>query len=84
MCMSCGCGSPSDNHGDERNITQEDLDRAAQAASISREQAAENIMSCCQPQRADQGEQQQTTPGEDEFAQAVEDGGRVGQRPRAD
>ncbi len=59
MCMSCGCGAPNDDHGDERNITQDDLDRAAAAANISREQAAENIMGCCQPQRADDAGQQQ-------------------------
>lgn len=59
MCMSCGCGAPNDNHGNERNITQDDLDRAAEAANISREQAAENIMSCCQSQRADDAGQQQ-------------------------
>lgn len=47
MCMSCGCGMPNDNHGDARNITQDDLGRAAQAANISREQAAQNIMDCC-------------------------------------
>lgn len=47
MCMSCGCGSPNDNHGDKRNITQDDLDRAAQAASISRDEAAQNVMDCC-------------------------------------
>lgn len=47
MCMSCGCGSPNDNHGDDRHITQADLDRAAQAANVSREQAAQNIMDCC-------------------------------------
>lgn len=47
MCMSCGCGMPNDNHEDARNITQDDLDRAAQAANISREQAAQNIMDCC-------------------------------------
>ena len=61
MCMSCGCGAPNDDHGDERNITQDDLDRAAQAADVSRERAAENIMSCCQPQGADNAGQQEKT-----------------------
>lgn len=61
MCMSCGCGVPNDNHGDERNITQDDLDRAAQAANVSREQAADNIMSCCQPQSTEDARQQQNT-----------------------
>ena len=59
MCMSCGCMQPNDHHGDERNITQDQLDRAAQAASISREQAAQNIMDCCQ-QPSGGGEQGQS------------------------
>lgn len=61
MCMSCGCGSPSDNHGDERNITRDDLDRAAQAANISREQAAQNVMDCCQQTDTSQEGQEQAS-----------------------
>lgn len=59
MCMSCGCGSPNDNHGDERNITQDDLDRAAQAANVSRDQAAQNVMDCCQQVSATESGQEQ-------------------------
>jgi hypothetical protein len=44
MCMSCGCGQPNNDHGDSRNITQNDLNNAAQAAGISPNQAAQNIM----------------------------------------
>ena len=40
MCVSCGYGKPNDDHGDERNITQRDLDRAAEAARISNDQTA--------------------------------------------
>jgi hypothetical protein len=47
MCMNCGCGKPNDDHGDELNITQRDLDRAAEAARISTDEAAQNIMDCC-------------------------------------
>ena len=43
MCMSCGCGSPNDDHGDSRNITLNDLDQAAQAAGSSVGQVAQNI-----------------------------------------
>ena len=43
MCVSCGCGQPNNNHGDSRNITQSDLNNAAQAAGISTQQAAQNI-----------------------------------------
>ncbi len=48
MCMSCGCMEPNNDHGDARNLTQQDLDRAAEAAGVDRQQAAENIMVCCQ------------------------------------
>lgn len=47
MCMSCGCNEPNDDHGDDRNITREDLERAATAADTTPEQAADNIRSCC-------------------------------------
>ncbi len=61
MCMSCGCGAPNDDHGDRRNITQDDLDRAAEAANISRDQAAQNIMSCCGQMGAAPSGQEQTS-----------------------
>ena len=48
MCMSCGCGSPNDTKGDSRNITQDDLNNAAQAANITPEQAAQNIADASQ------------------------------------
>ena len=47
MCMSCGCGETTDDHGNQDNITEQDLERAAAAAGVSKEQAAENIRSCC-------------------------------------
>lgn len=43
MCMSCGCGAPNEDHGNPDNITLEDLKRAARAANIQPEQAADNI-----------------------------------------
>lgn len=48
MCVSCGCGKANDNHGDSRNITQSDIVNAAQAAGITPEQAAQNLMDSCQ------------------------------------
>ena len=48
MCMSCGCGNPNDSKGDNRNITQDDLNNAAQAANITPEQAVQNIMDTSQ------------------------------------
>jgi hypothetical protein len=43
MCMSCGCGKPNEGHGDEANITFDQLERAANAAGIDPETAADNI-----------------------------------------
>lgn len=43
MCLSCGCGQPNERHGNDANITAEDLQEAAQAAGVEMEQAADNI-----------------------------------------
>ena len=48
MCMSCGCGTPNDAHGDKRNITVDDMNNAAQAAGITPQQAAQNIADASQ------------------------------------
>jgi hypothetical protein len=47
MCMSCGCGETQKDHGNSDNITEQDLEKAAQAAGVSKQEAAENIRSCC-------------------------------------
>lgn len=33
MCVSCGCSTPSENHGDPRNITVQQIEDAASAAT---------------------------------------------------
>jgi hypothetical protein len=43
MCVTCGCGELHNNHGDPRHLTIEVLERAAEAAGISLQQAAENL-----------------------------------------
>ncbi len=43
MCLSCGCGEANERHGNPDNITLDDLRRAAQAAQVEPEKAAENI-----------------------------------------
>ncbi len=48
MCLSCGCGEPDDNHGDNRHITLEELQAAAEAAEISVNEAANNIVASLQ------------------------------------
>ncbi len=66
MCMNCGCGATNDTHGDERNISQDNLDWAAEAAGIRRVQDIENTLSCPEPQDAADVRQQQ--PSEQECA----------------
>lgn len=44
MCLSCGCGKPNEDYGDSRNITLEDLDKAAQVDNLTREQTVQNIV----------------------------------------
>jgi hypothetical protein len=44
MCLSCGCGEPDADHGDARHITMAKLKEAAEAAEISTEEAAQNIV----------------------------------------
>lgn len=41
--MSCGCGEPNEAHGDDDNITLERMERAASAAGIDVETAADHI-----------------------------------------
>jgi hypothetical protein len=43
MCMTCGCGKPNDKHGDQANITYDELQAAAEAADIDAETAADNL-----------------------------------------
>ena len=43
MCLSCGCNAPSDSH-QGGHITVDVLEKAADAAGISAQQAAENIV----------------------------------------
>jgi hypothetical protein len=49
MCLSCGCGEPNENHEDPRNITMQKLEEAAQAANISTQEAAQNIVEGLEP-----------------------------------
>ncbi len=43
MCLTCGCGQPTNPHGDGRNLLLADLVAAAQAGGVTVEQAADNI-----------------------------------------
>jgi hypothetical protein len=61
MCLSCGCGNPNDDHGDQRNITMDDLNQAAQAAGTTRDKVLQNIMNGAQVGSSSAGQGQQQT-----------------------
>ncbi len=43
MCISCGCGKPSDDMGNADTITLADLEKAAKASDMTVEEVAKNI-----------------------------------------
>lgn len=43
MCMTCGCGRPNDDMGNADNLTWDDLQKAADAAEITPQQALDNM-----------------------------------------
>ncbi len=43
MCVSCGCNRPNDDHGDSRNITLEQIRRAAEASGSNERDVAKKI-----------------------------------------
>lgn len=43
MCVSCGCGKVNEDHGDDRNITMDQLEGAAEAAGKSVGEVLNNI-----------------------------------------
>jgi len=48
MCVSCGCNKPNDDHGDSRNITMDQIQKAASAAGMSNADVAKNIQKSVQ------------------------------------
>jgi hypothetical protein len=48
MCLRCGCGEPNERHGDDCNITQEDIEQAAEAANTSPAEVVRSIASSAQ------------------------------------
>jgi hypothetical protein len=44
MCLDCGCGEPSERHGDDRHIVMDDIQAAAKASEISVDEAKRNIV----------------------------------------
>ena len=43
MCLSCGCGIPDEDHGDQRNITMANIEDAADAAGLTVDEVLDNI-----------------------------------------
>ena len=43
MCLNCGCGTPEDRHGDEANITADDLRQAADANGQTLDDTVRNL-----------------------------------------
>ena len=59
MCASCGCGELNEDHGDERHITLQDLQGAADAADISLDEVSQILREAAtQGSRNDSGRAQ--------------------------
>ena len=50
MCYNCGCGEPSDDMGDPKNITNKTFEEAAKASGQSVEQAKKEALAMLQKQ----------------------------------
>lgn len=48
MCISCGCGKYNESHGDERNITVDTLQRAADASNMKLNEVIQAMVSGCE------------------------------------
>lgn len=44
MCLTCGCLNPTDSHGDQRNITINQLQKAAMAQKIGLADVIKNFI----------------------------------------
>jgi hypothetical protein len=43
MCLNCGCGAPEDRHGNDKNITADDLRQAAKANGQDLDETVRNV-----------------------------------------
>ena len=50
MCATCGCGTPEDKQGDDRNITWSEIVAAAESGGITPANAVQNIQAMAQEQ----------------------------------
>lgn len=72
MCMSCGCGSPNDDHGDSRNLTLNDIDQAAMAAGTTRDKVLQNIAGNGQQNMSDGSQNQQNNSDSSQTADSTQ------------
>jgi len=52
MCISCGCGKPTDDMGNADTITLDTLEKAAKASDITVEEVASNVGDYAESARA--------------------------------
>lgn len=58
MCLNCGCGELNEKHGNEANITLDDVRRAGEANGQSVEESLRNMGSAARQVVMGQGGQQ--------------------------
>jgi hypothetical protein len=64
MCLNCGCGQPYERHGNEANITADDVRRAGEANGQDFATSAGNMRTALDTlDRGSQGEQRMTGEG---------------------
>lgn len=50
MCANCGCGTPEDTQGDERNILWSQVVASAEANDITPAEAVQNMLKMAEQQ----------------------------------
>src|SRR5687767_6397472 len=83
MCMSCGCKQPNEDHGDERNITLQDLEDAGQAGEVGTQEVVRNIQEGFQQFGQGQGQYQASgVGGRESMASSQSQGQFTGTQPQ--
>jgi len=63
MCLNCGCGEPNESHGNDANITLDDVRAAGEANGQSVEESLRNMGTAARQVVAGQGEQSSPQTG---------------------
>jgi len=64
VCLNCGCGEPNESHGNEANITLDDVRRAGEANGQSVEESLRNMGMTARQVVMGQGENSGPPPGQ--------------------